>query len=803
MKFVDLNTGSVYNGDLPYIHWFDDKQSTNLVYIKKLCVVDTQEKLNIKLNSSIFKLIDVSRLDTLQTVNINDFSYKDIKDMRVDGEYESIGELYDLDLKKVYLHMIYIEASSSVEGEFLEDFYINNQKFTIGASFWPEYEPHKINLGNFGVEIPEDVTRAIYETNVHEESIDYITLNRKRKELLMNYWDIIASKGSYKSLYDSLKWFEYGDLVHLQEFWQNSDDRLFQQDITQILNDNIKSYLNNYSKTTYIGLYAALNKIKVEDGKVKYEKKVNLIDEVKDEDGNVLGALTHAVLNEALPEDESMDQIFQIGYDDVFIDDDSFIIEEPESKEFVDPSDWKRVTYEEYNGVLGEEVPELVKSAIRWGIEDLSLKMYLLGNFYETYFMPIHLDLIHSTIEHIVFANTIKILQQSNICRHDYVNNFGSFECNVKDGDSFYLENVSCQVNNNTPLGIQWEGQSEYSIRPIGVDNVINDISNDNELKTFMTQYYDGIGKIINFKCNINVEDENDPIKASNIVITKKNSNYVRSGSFKLLKSPDENAIADLEFNLLFEEEGQYKIELSFTSLSGIIYTRIININILDDTGRTLKVYKVMRNTKEEHYDMISPSSYIFTSYRGVDSTKTFTLVGNPEGDGIGFQRLLVYEIVDINNMSDIIKDNFDVIRQTEKYIYLLSKHFDKDDTDVSKVSSSFGKLKRDTYVYIPQNHHLEEIGGEKPEDYQVSRHDTLMIVPDIKYLKQTNETQWVVENISRKNFTKPLEIKYANRPHIAGKKYTNDTGYYNIKFTYMLGSEVQEISLNSAFQVI
>ena len=71
MKFVDLNTGSVYNGDLPYIHWFDDKQSTNLVYIKKLCVVDTQKKLNIKLDSNIFKLIDVSRLDTLQTINIS------------------------------------------------------------------------------------------------------------------------------------------------------------------------------------------------------------------------------------------------------------------------------------------------------------------------------------------------------------------------------------------------------------------------------------------------------------------------------------------------------------------------------------------------------------------------------------------------------------------------------------------------------------------------------------------------------------------------------------------------------------
>ena len=46
MKFVDLNTGSVYGGNIPYIHWFEDKQSTNLIYIKKLCIVDVNETLN-------------------------------------------------------------------------------------------------------------------------------------------------------------------------------------------------------------------------------------------------------------------------------------------------------------------------------------------------------------------------------------------------------------------------------------------------------------------------------------------------------------------------------------------------------------------------------------------------------------------------------------------------------------------------------------------------------------------------------------------------------------------------------------
>ena len=41
MRFVDLNNGYTYNGDYPYIHWFDDNQSTNLVYTKKLCIIDS------------------------------------------------------------------------------------------------------------------------------------------------------------------------------------------------------------------------------------------------------------------------------------------------------------------------------------------------------------------------------------------------------------------------------------------------------------------------------------------------------------------------------------------------------------------------------------------------------------------------------------------------------------------------------------------------------------------------------------------------------------------------------------------
>ena len=35
IRFIDANTGNVYNGNMPYIHWFDGKQSIGLNYDKR------------------------------------------------------------------------------------------------------------------------------------------------------------------------------------------------------------------------------------------------------------------------------------------------------------------------------------------------------------------------------------------------------------------------------------------------------------------------------------------------------------------------------------------------------------------------------------------------------------------------------------------------------------------------------------------------------------------------------------------------------------------------------------------------
>ena len=175
-------------------------------------------------DNPVFKLLDIKELtgNIAEKESIAGVPYVDINKCSV-NKVTIGGHPIKGDQQAIYL--IYFRAASQAAGEFIENFYvtINGQKhlYRIGADFYGENELLQMNLANFGIELPQEITKAIGCSNVHEDKIDYILLNRKLKELISNYWDIIANKGSYKSLENSLKWFEYGDSVKLKEIWMS------------------------------------------------------------------------------------------------------------------------------------------------------------------------------------------------------------------------------------------------------------------------------------------------------------------------------------------------------------------------------------------------------------------------------------------------------------------------------------------------------------------------------------------------------------------------------------------------------
>lgn len=788
IRFVDLENGNVYNGSKPYIFWMNEQQSVNMIYVKKICVLTNTKIASVSIpENDIYRLLEMQKLDSIADTKINDFDYKDISKLYTNS-YESEGVAYRNKLlpfgPRLYVHMIYISASSENIGEFHEDFTINNEMFEIAADFYAENEALKINLSNFGVELPQPIQNAIYDTNVHEEAKDDITLNRKYKELLLNYWNIVASRGSYQSLLDSLNWFEYGDLVKIDELWKHSEwsmDRLNREELNLIMTEKIRSTLANFSKTTYIGLYLALQKYVTEDGIVQYDKLIS----TELENSNESVALKSSQIDRLMYNDNDT----TTGeYNDV----NSLSLE----------SNLIRDNADNYNGFLGEEVPLLKNKIFKWSVEDLSLKMYLLGSFYEAYFMPIHLDLLHSTIEELVFTNTIKCISTNNLDRNDYAYNTETFSCNVKNNSTYKLQDVNIQAgsmlnrhwsdsddNYVTPMVYSYDGvvdsDDEYNLPIFGVEEEYNhpmqleDESSDDEkvnsrLKTFMINNFNGLGVVIPFNCIIPAE-EDDFINQERIIVSNEHSikEMTKNILYAAIKENNEYHYY-VDFNLLLTEEGENTITLCFLTAGGRMYVRSIHVILVGDVSCKLKLYKVKSSSLlklddfdyEKQLDNLTTytrefrknyirtfNDYFFTHTRDnkrlIDqdgyipvTTKVFvpgSSINTIEDNGIKYNHIIIFdelklEDINVKNMYDEVKYLFDIsIKhvQTEttnkNYLILISTNF-YDPNPESAIEQkiklfvdtlrSINGIYRYSLGYFYQHHYLETLGvGKYMED--------------------------------------------------------------------------------------
>ena len=72
IRFIDINTGNLYNGDKPYVHWFDGKQSIGLNYDKQFIFLTDSDEVEIKINSEVFYLIDNHKIGYYQDEHSRD-----------------------------------------------------------------------------------------------------------------------------------------------------------------------------------------------------------------------------------------------------------------------------------------------------------------------------------------------------------------------------------------------------------------------------------------------------------------------------------------------------------------------------------------------------------------------------------------------------------------------------------------------------------------------------------------------------------------------------------------------------------
>lgn len=544
LSFIDIEHGTTFNGEQPYDFWFDEGQSVNLIYTKKISFLSDSETEDVCVEDNTpFFLIDQEKLKTEQQMVISNESYFDLDKVK-SNTITSTGVSYN----GKYIHLIYMCCKSENAGQYKATYTVGNNIYNIGADFYNQDETLTGNLENLGIEIPSTVQKAIYESNVHEEATDNILMNRKWKELLLEYWNIVALKGSYKSLISSLKWFEYGDLINILEYWKRTDTGrkiLLSNDIEQILSDLFRDQLSVLSKTTYIGLYLALEKPS----------------QTEREDDNY--------------------PFFNSYYTEESVEGDILM--------------------------RNENNPVLEKVATIWSAQDLSLKMTLVGNFFATYFMPIHLDLIHSTIENIVFTNAIKVMAGGCQDREDWFFNGGTFRCNSVTKDSnWYMQPVDCEVGPLTILGLKDIVDVDKYPTLLGYNLVKGDTLGNNNVPVeeeldiqdiifAATNRYEAYGAPIRFDVEIhNNVHKNDFIKAAQIHWRRNGTelfDYRDSGIY----IEQEDGIYKFSFNILIEKEGRYDISIIFESAKGVWYSRKFNINVIDNTDNRIKIYRIRR----------------------------------------------------------------------------------------------------------------------------------------------------------------------------------------------------------------
>lgn len=584
LSFIDLENGVTFNGHRPYEFWFDEGQSVNLIYAKRIAFMslNSQETITVETGTPFF-LIDTNSLQSAQQTHISDEDYFDLTTVGA-TTIASSGTLYNdgSGSSSKIIHSFFICCRSEEAGQFKATFTIDGEEFAVGADFYNEDERLADNLENMGIEIPSTVQKAIYESNVHEEATDNILMNRKWKELLLEYWRIAACKGSYRSLVSSLKWFEYGELVKILEYWKREDvgrPVLISNDIEQILSDLFREQLSVLTKTTYIGLYLALEK---PSGTQR-----------EDDEYPFYNSTDH------WPASQSM--------------------------------------------MLNENNPVLERISSIWSAQDLMLKMTLVGNFFATYFMPIHLDLIHSTVENIVFTNAMKVMAGAMQAREDWIHCGGTFRCtSFTNGSDFYMQPVDCEVGALTILGLK-DASYDFGEDPSITNEADTDYAHENcptvlgynlesgdtlgrqhsdlapsvqpstsvDIKDILfsaTNRYAAYGAPVRFDIEIleNVP-ESDFIKAAQIHWRRDYTelfDYRDSGIY-IESSADDNGKLSYKFsfNLLFEKSGRYDIAVTFESARGVWYSNKFTINVIDDADNHISIYKIVRGDIDQWKD--------------------------------------------------------------------------------------------------------------------------------------------------------------------------------------------------------
>lgn len=811
IKFVNKKTSQVFLGDPPFVHWFEEgPMSTDLYHYTNILFISDESDVTVSIPESpspkFFILKPYNSTDT-ETIDWETF-------MNIEDELSYSITLTGNELSDgSYVYGICFIAKSDTEGEFRESFYIGDDEFRLGGEFYGENEVLKINLANHGIEYPDAICKAIYPCDIYEDHKDNVLMNRKWRELLSGYMETIGCKGSYKSLINSLGWFEYGDLVELKEVWKHETPdgiKYEEHELNDWVTDLVRSQCTTISKTTYY----------------------------------TLRHLSYTIDRES----------------------------------HTSSTPWTYKTDADRNPTISNSLKEC---CVKWGREEMRLKMVLLGNFFETYFMPIHLDLIRSVVEDLylgspILIETASVSEEENLCftyqqdpesfvisGNDYVqknSDDGYYEFRLNEVSVFgYVppQDVDDVVYDNDEeiLLFSSASDSEYNLI-VGCVNQAEVVEDDDSyLSMFFSQNYNGIGSVIKITTSFSEEIVSCKLY-TNITGT---SQVLKTGDGKAILSDSDNS---LNFNILAYLDGEFYLTFVFVGKSGTEYSKSINIRILDNITPDVVFYTLNYVGRTDSTPSVSPIDNMFIRTRLAseifDGTMDWEDTTDDNGDNVVYlsdtnkirirkdftysqfisgditlsHSILFYgyssgfgsysddEISDaINEYLNcdvfVVRDESDNI---SKVICIWSSDIAKSSSLISSIESYFeGYIERD--IFEPRYYQLNEIDPET--NYEIPRGTPMVCVPCIllqdsdgnivkqkysHYLKMgsgSSESMWNIYSYGKQQNI--LNTDHSIKEPLVYPTYREPLplGSYKITYSWKYGSDVHSVIKKCPFVIV
>ena len=772
MKFLNLETGYSFDGlwtneqSKGYIFWFPSEQSINITYTTPICIVskeqlDDNTVISIE-DNDVFSFIS----HTADSITVDGFDF--------DGKpkYMSTITVGDLDCESInnnYIYVFNVACKSVEEGEYICKITIGDYGYIrVGADFYGENESLYVNLANFGAEIPETIQKAIYDSNVHEDFKDNILINRKFKELLSNYWDVIANKGSYKSLQNSLKWFEWGDKLEIKEIWRHliADKSFFNdEEVVSIFESKLNDSFENYVKTTYISLYCSLYDERPENiGDPEYDSEFNPV---------LSNAVLKYSINDIKLKLSLLAQFFGAFFLPIHM---SILHAVAETKVFTNTIKTVLGSVMKRNDCIGSF--EYVESNIK---DDSIYKM-----------TNVRAQVTDATTFAIKWKDP-KYDKDGNVVEEYNHTWFGV--------DEFTSKGKVDESNINTFAVQYYTGPG--LILPIEMI-IPNQYEKDMIHHTIADVMYNDHVERLHFYDKFVMSQNKFKIKFNYLI--KEAADYTIR--FTFFTAAGKTITRTLKFTVEDADNlcvNVYKVQAK-DDIDGLTY------DDFNDTDSCGYLFKAQKKDEPEYYTQVLPymlpTNPLYESYKGIKLSRLVIFdIQNKNDKAYKYGK---YEQMVIRGLMDNDFLEFDRVDDAGNITYMVfvSKYFYADVPQ--EIIDKKYNIIRNELIFLPQFHKLTLMTGLNADNYTVSQYEavccaaeinTLYGVKPFRYSHLIDSAEWTFINATDNSMV--YHPSTSRAPFVATEKTYINPGYYDISFKYSLTNGIaDECKLDSGFRI-